>query len=242
MISVRTVTSLVFFSMLLASASAGAQTIRLTLTADDFVVTPVFNVVPLFSFDIEIDAPLAPGNYTNPPLVSVVYTVTGELRDTPSGFPAFALEREISGEEFYAQGSSLSFTIRPEAVLVDGIQAAELAGDDTVFTFDGREIGNGRFHPALLELRADGSGRLLNSNNVITLEPMAAVDFGDEYVTSLAFDPGNLTLMTEIPDVDDDPAGAFSQVGGGPLSPVFVLLLLVLRHVRARHQGIRLPW
>ena len=210
---------------------ANAQTTRLAFTSDDFVVTPVFNDVAVFTFDIEIDAPLEPGVFDNPQLVRVIYTVEGELAGTPSGFPAFALRRDITGTEFYAQGSSLSFEVRPDAVITDGIQVAELAGNAIVFTFNGKEIGNGRFHPALLELNANGAGRIQNSDNVIAEDPFQQVDFGEEYITDLAFDPGNLTLLASIDPVP--PIQPPRSGGGGALSPMLLALLLLLGCIQA---------
>jgi hypothetical protein len=204
------------------SEIAVAQTTRLSFTSDDFVVTPVFNNVDRFSFDIEIEAGLSPGVYTNPDIVRVDYEVSGELMNTPSGFPAFALERSMDGTEFYGQGSSLSFEISADAVLTDGVQAGELAGAGAVFVFNGREIGNGRFHPALLELNADGTGSVRNSDNIISEDPFQQVDFGEEYVTDLSFDAGNLTLLTEI---QLPPSGGG---GGGVFSWVELVILLLL--------------
>ena len=162
---------------------------------------------------IEINAPLAAGLFDNPAIATVSYRVSGNLSSgTPSGFESFALEREITGEEFYAQGSSLRFEIDETAVLDDGIQIAELSGSDLVFRFDGREINNGRFHPALFELRADGTGRIQNSNNTPTLEPLLEVEFGEEYINDLVFDAGNTTLITETVDPRSSGSGAFSFV------------------------------
>ncbi|MEO1244321.1 MAG: hypothetical protein AAFX56_01450 [Pseudomonadota bacterium] len=208
----------------LIGSSAFAQTTRLAFDNTNFVVTPAFNNVPLFSFDVEIDRPLAPGVYDNPALVSVSYTVTGELNNTPSGFPAFELRREISGAEFYAQGSSLRFEVAANAVLTDGVQAIELAGADVVFRFNGREVDNGRFHPALLELSANGTGRIQNSDNIVSNDPFQQVGFGEEYITDLQFDPGNLTLLTEInvPPPADPPVFG----GSGSLSLLGLLALL----------------
>jgi hypothetical protein len=208
---------------LAAMSTANAQTMRLAFSSDDFVVTPVFNDVAQFSFDIDINAPLLPGVYNNPDIENVLYRVSGNLMNTPSGFPAFALERNISGDEFYAQGSSLSFEIRVDAVLSDGIQVAELFGNDVKFTFNGKEIGNGRFHPALLELNGDGTGTIQNSDNVIVENPLQQVDFGEEYITDLAFDPGNLTLLTAV-----NPAPAARSSGGGVISPLEIILFLLL--------------
>jgi len=218
---------------LTALSAADAQTMRLVFTSDDFVVTPVFNDVAQFDFHIEINAPLAPGIYSNPDIISVLYRVSGNLMNTPSGFPAFALERDITGAEFYAQGSSLLFEIRADAFLDDGVQLAELAGSGVAFTFNGKEIDNGRFHPALLELNADGSGLIQNSDNIISENPFQQVDFGEEYITDLAFDPGNLTLLVAA-DAEPDPP--VRRKGGGAVSPqlLFLFLLLTLRARRSR--------
>jgi len=160
----------------------------------------VFSFVDYFDIEIEIDAPLAPGVYTNPDIVDIYYQVNGVLEPgTPSGFPSFDLIREImTGEEFYDQGSSLNFEISETAVLDDGVQAAGLVGDGVVLTFNAREVGTHRFHPPLLELRADGSARFQNSNNQPIREGETInVDFGDEYITDVSFDPGNTTLITK---------------------------------------------
>lgn len=214
-------------------SAANAQTMRLNFSSDDFIVTPVFNDVAVFSFDIRIDAPLAPGVYTNPDISNILYSVSGNLMNTPSGFPAFALERNITGDEFYAQGSSLSFEIGAGAVTSDGIQLAELAGAGIVFAFNGKEIGNGRFHPALLELNSDGTGMIQNSDNIIVENPLQQVDFGEEYITDLAFDPGNLTLLTEIV-----PIPPVRRSGGGVISPLILSLLLLLTLVASRSRAV----
>lgn len=215
---------------LTAFSTADAQTMRLFFTSDDFVVTPVFNDVAQFSFDIRIDAPLAAGIYTNPDITTVLYRVSGTLMNTPSGFPAFALERSITGDEFYAQGSSLSFEIGAGAVTSDGIQLAELAGNGIVFTFNGKEIGNGRFHPALLELNDDGTGMIQNSDNIVVENPFQQVAFGEEYITDLAFDPGNLTLLTAVPAFEPPVRSS----GGGAISAQVLILLLLLTLIARR--------
>lgn len=209
-------------------SSADAQSMFLSVSSDDYQVTNVFSDVDTFAIDIEISSPLAPGNYVNPDIVGITYSVSGTLvPGTPSGFPSFALQRDLTGVEFYAQGSSLSFEIGPNAVLSDGVQAVELIGNGIVFAFDGREIGNGRFHPALLELNADGSGRIQNSDNIVVEVPLQQVDFGAEYVTDLVFDPGNTTLITgTLPSPNPVPGGG----GGGAtsLSGIGTLFLLSL--------------
>jgi len=187
----------IFLLLNVWSAMAFAQSMTLNVSNENFEVTNVFSDVDEFSFTIEIDEPLAVGVFDNPPIISVSYRVFGRLvAGTPSGFPSFELVREITGEEFYAQGSSLSFEIADTAVLEDGVQIVELAGSEMVFQFNGREIDNGRFHPALFQLNADGTGRIQNSNNVPTLEPLLEVEMGSEYINDLFFDAGNITLIT----------------------------------------------
>ena len=213
-----------FFS-LVAVSTVNAQNMVLSISSDDYQVTTVFNDVGTFDIEIEVDAPLASGTFVNPDIVSVDYSVSGVLVDpTPSGFPSFALEREMTGAEFYAQGSSLSFEISPTAVLTDGVQVAELVGTGIVFTFNGREVGNGRFHPALFELNADGTGRIQNSNNVIVENPLQEVDFGEEYITDLMFDSGNTTLIAAAPVAPTPNRGG----GGGALSPLGTGLLVLV--------------
>lgn len=212
----------VLFFGLVAVTPVHAQTMRLATASSDYQGTNVFSDVDFFNIRIDIDAPLAPGVYVDPEITSVVYQVTGVLEPgTPSGFPAFDLQRSMTGAEFYAQGSSLSFEIAPAAVLDDGVQAAELVGNGVVLTFNGREVDNGRFHPALLQLNADGSGRIQNSNNVPSLNPLVEVDFGEEYITDLAFDPGNTTLITETAAPPNPGGGG----GGGRVSLAFILVL-----------------
>ena len=225
--------SLITFLLLnIWSAVVFAQSMTLSVSNEDFEVTNIFSDVNEFSFTIEIDEPLAAGVFENPPITSVNYRVFGRLVEgTPSGFPAFELVREITGEEFYAQGSSLSFEIADTAVLEDGVQIAELAGGDMAFQFNGREIDNGRFHPALFELSTDGTGRIQNSNNVPTLEPLLEIEMGSEYINDLLFDAGNTTLITGEVDADSDAganASTDSSGGGGHTSPFEVIALLLL--------------
>lgn len=210
---------------------AHGQTMTFSTTSDEYVIENVFSDVSDFAITIEIDMPLVAGVYENPPINSVIYQVVGVLEDgTPSNFPAFDLQREISGSEFYAQGSSLSFEILESAELSDGVQADELAGDGVILTFNAREIDNGRFHPALFELNEDGTGRIQNSNNIPTEDPLVEVNFGEEYITDLIFDAGNLTLITGVQegidnenDDNDDNDSDGGNGGGGSLS--FFLLL-----------------
>lgn len=205
-----------------------AQTTTLSFSDADFQVTTVFNDVGTFSFEIEINTALAPGVYINPDIVSISYAVSGILtQSTPSGFASFALQRDMDGAEFYAQGSSLSFEVSQNAVLTDGVQIVELVGNGLVFTFNGRENGNGRFHPALVELNSDGTGQIQNSDNIIVNVPLEQIDFGDEYVTSLMFDTGNTTLLTETP-VAPPPAPPPAPRGGSGSSSMFDVVVLAL--------------
>jgi hypothetical protein len=191
----------------------------------DFQLTNTFSDVDLFSVHVEIAAPLAAGVYNNPDIVLVSYLVMGDLvPGTPSGFAAFNLQRGISGTEFYAQGSSLNFEISDTAVLSDGVQVSELVGDGVVLTFNAREIDNGRFHPALFELNADGTGRIQNSNNIHTLDPLNEVDFGEEYITELRFDPGNTTVITDVRPSDIDTR----NIGSGSINALELFVMLTL--------------
>ncbi|MFK7887839.1 MAG: hypothetical protein AB8G16_13345, partial [Gammaproteobacteria bacterium] len=197
------------------SATSPVGDILISFGDANFEVTTVFSEVDTFQFDLSLDGLLETRLYEDPAFIQLDYSVSGTLvAGTPSGFPAFMLSRTIAGPDFYTQGSSLRFEIAPNAVLDDGIQVAELVGtgDDVVFRFDGREIDNGRFHPALVELRADGTGRIQNSNNVPSLNPLNEVAFGAEYITDLVFDPGNTTIITgglpPAPPTDDGGGGA----------------------------------
>ncbi len=115
------------------------------------------------------------------------------------------MERTISGADFYAQGSSLNFEIAASADLSNGLQVSELVGSDPIFVFNGREVDTGRYHPALFQLNSDGTGSIRNSNNMGGNTPnpssgeLVNVDFGEEYITDLTFDPGQLTLAAAVP-------------------------------------------
>jgi hypothetical protein len=224
--------------VLFAVAEADAQTMILSTSSSDYQVTPAFSDVDAFSIHVEIDAPMASGVYVDPPIINVTYQVTGSLAaGTPSEFTAFDLQRDITGAEFYAQGSSLQFEIAQNAVLSDGVQAAELVGGGTVLTYNAREVDNGRFHPALLELDMNGTGRIQNSDNVPTLDPLLEVAFGAEYITDLAFDPGNTTLII------DPNAVPPQKSGGGSNSPwtitALILLGLLARTFRRRTRAVQ---
>ena len=151
----------------LGKPQAAAGDVILEFQDSDFGLTTVFNDTQTFNFRFQLAGDLRTGVWDNPEIVRVDYRVFGRLpTDTPSGFPAFDLRRTIIGDEFYAQGSSLSFVVDDAADLSDGIQVSELVGTDVVFTLNAREVGTGRYHPRLIELRADGTGRIQNSNNM----------------------------------------------------------------------------
>ena len=192
------------WSLALTPALSSAD--LLTYQASDFGLNPTFNDVQTFAFTIDLDvAVIAGSSYTNPALTSVNYNVYGTLENTPSGFPAFNLVREILGSEFYDQGSSMTFEVDITADLSDGIQVSELVGTGIVFEFNGREVDTGRYHPALVQLNADGTGIIQNSNNKGGINPASGmevdVDFGEEYITELTFIPSTLTIIPPPPDL-----------------------------------------
>ena len=172
--------------------------------SSDFTTTPIFSSAQTFDFSIELADTIVPGQtYSNPAIVEIDYNVSGTLAaGTPSGFPAFALTRNIIGGDFYAQGSSFQFSVRADAELADGLQVDELAGTGLVFEFNARELGQtpGRYHPPVIRLNSDGTGLIQNSNNMGGENPATMmdvdVDFGEEYQTGLTFTPGGLTLAT----------------------------------------------
>ena len=185
--------------------SPNARAAIVSFEAADFGLNPTFSNVQTFSFSIDIADPITPGaNLVNPTLNGVEYNVFGTLANTPSGFPAFNLIRTISGTDFYDQGSSFSMSISATADLSDGLQVSELVGSDPVFVFNGREVDTGRYHPALVQLNANGTGSIRNSNNTGGVNPgsgmVVDVDFGDEYITELSFNPSSLTLVNAIPE------------------------------------------
>lgn len=218
------------------SATTMAQSMRLSISSDDFIVSPVFSDVSDFAFTLDIDAAMASGLFVNPPLTQVIYRVSGTLADgTPSMFPAFNLERSITGEEFYAQGSSLRFEIAETAVLSDGVQVSELVADQFALILNAREIDNGRFHPPLLTLSANGSGRILNTNNVPTLEPELEIQAGAEYISDLIFDPGNTSVIISADSAMNNGGG-----GSGKPSGLLAIMLLLATGFRIAATHIRL--
>lgn len=228
------------YLLLISLFASSANAFTLQFSSADFSVTPQFSSVDTFQFTIDVQGGLQAGVYSNPALVNVIYSVSGSLvAGTPSGFPAFDLQRTISGDDFYDQGSSLVFEIAATADLSDGLQADELVGGNNVFVFNGREIDNGRFHPALLELNSDGTGQMQNSNNVPSTMPLNEVSFGAEYITDLVFDPGNLTLVS-IVTTPVNPVVSSSSGGGGTIS-IVSLILLVLFSIIVICRFVRYP-
>jgi hypothetical protein len=160
------------------------------------------------------------------------------LAATPSGFPSFgfALNHRfpasppgpITGAEFYAlngsavAGQTLRFQVSASADLSDGLQLDELddLGGGVIFLFNGREEGTGRYHPAFLELRSDGTGIIQNADNMGGDNPADGspneidVDFGDEYITNLSFNPSTFTIGVPEPGV------SFLLFGAGGLLAV----------------------
>jgi len=191
---------------ILMAAIPASHAAVISFEASDFALNPTFNNTTTFSFTIDIEGTLTAGTtYTNPVLNSVNYNVFGTLPSTtPSGFPAFNLVRSIGGAEYYTQGSSLNFTIASGANLTDGLQLSELTGTGTVFEFNAREVGTGRYHPPLVQLNADGSGSIQNSNNQGGINPgsmgLVDVELGEEYITELTFTPSSLTLAEAVPE------------------------------------------
>ena len=174
--------------------------------ASDFGLNTTFNEVTIFDFNIDLNETIVAGStYNNPAVNTIDYQVRGSLpMPTPSGFSAFNLVRNIVGSEFYTQGSSMSFSVDAAANLSDGLQISELSGADPVFVFNGREVGTGRYHPALVELNANGTGSIRNSNNMGGINPATNmevdVEFGEEYITEFTFDPAAFTLIATIPE------------------------------------------
>ncbi len=116
------------------------------------------------------------------------------------------------------------FEIAANADFSDGIQADELVDNGTILTLNAREVGNGRFHPPIFELYSDGTGRIQNSNNVHTVDPLLEVNFGDEYITDLEFSTDSTVLLHVflIDEIIED------NGGGGADWLVLALMSLIL--------------
>jgi hypothetical protein len=233
----------------LAAGPASAFVLQLsdgTFGPDGLV--PTFGDVRELELEIDLVDPLTPGlEVGNDLVVEVRYLVAGSLSldpPTPSGFPAFRLDRRSTGEgaipvlSWIEQGSTVAFTVDPSAELGDGLQLDELVPgpDGLLFALDAREFERldvARFHPPQILLFEDGTGLLRNSNNssgsTDTTNPGTGgpvdVDFGEEYVTELVFDPSEITLV--VPEPATGMAMGVALVASG--------LLARRRARRARH-------
>ncbi len=213
-------------SALLVLLAGPAAAFTLQLSDEHFGpagVVPSFGGVENFELEIDFSAPLVAGlAYDNSSIEQVQYLVSGTLSTnppTPSGFPAFFLDRRETGSEgaisqasWIDQGSSIAFEIAGSADLSDGLQLSELVADPggLILLVDAREFERldvARFHPPQIQLFSDGTGVLRNSNNSSgstgTTNPGTGgpvdVDFGEEYVTDLFFDPELVTLVVPEP-------------------------------------------
>ncbi|MFW2479992.1 MAG: hypothetical protein ACN4GF_07710 [Lentimonas sp.] len=76
-------------------------------------------------------------------------------------------------------------------------------GAGVIFHFNGREEGTGRYHPMLLQFKSDGTGLVQNSDNMGGVNPatleVVHVDFGEEYITNISFDPSSRMLAVPEP-------------------------------------------
>lgn len=214
-----------YLACLVGGFMNSAQGFVLSFQASDFETAPEFSNVTTFDFETSISGILQPGVYSDPTIQTIEYNVSGSLDITPSGFPGFGFQlshliapppaapTSILGSLFYSlnptapAGDRLSFEVLDTVDLSDGLQVSELAGtgSDVVFRFNGREVDTGRYHPVFIELRADGTGILQNANNTGGDNPQDGfvgdidVDFGEEYITNLTFDPATLTIAVPEP-------------------------------------------
>lgn len=219
-------------AVLIAASAAPANALILEFDSTDFAVTPEFNRLRDFAFRIDLAGPIVAGEaYANPTVNQIDYNIFGILdsEPTPSGFGAFDLRRNgITDAEFYGQGSSFDFGISAGADLSDGLQLSELS----IFTFNAREVGTGRYHPPILTLAPDGTGFLQNTNNNGGVNPgnnmVVVVDTGEEYQVSLSADP---TLTIAEAAVVPLPAPLFLLAGG-------IALLFGFRRRSAADQDI----
>lgn len=199
--------------------SAARADFVLSFDESGFTTNGVFNEVTEFSFEFSVAGPLVAGGvYTNPTLNSFDYVVRGVLASpTPSGFPGFLLIRSMTGAEFYSLSpeSGVSFAVSAGADLSDGLQMSELDGAGVVFELNAREFDQnpGRYHPPIFTLNADGTGRLVNADNMSTFNNpppptgsggVVNVAIADEYDIELAFAPS----LTIAPPVVPEPTTA----------------------------------
>ena len=182
--------SLSFISLIGSSNANADWTMR--FTDADFGQNPVFNEITEFEFEFVIAGDLQRGTYVNPPLVSVNYTVFGDLpQGSTSGYPFFTLVRAIDGQEFYDQGSSISFEILPSANLFDGLQADEV---EMTFVLNCREVDN--VYDAVLPASPCGT----EIKYFVTVDSTASETFGapplapSEFFTAFSVESVNTTF------------------------------------------------
>lgn len=191
-----------------------ADAFLIELASRDFAErTNVFSGVTSFTISIEVAGPLRTGVFANPEIGDIEFLVRGALdpstpaRQANPAFTGFAVDDRaaLRGQAFYDQGNSLNFEIASTANLMDGLQVSELVGTGLVFEFDGRELGTGRYHPPIIQLMSDGTGSIRNSNNTGGINPFTGVEvnveIGDEYVTTLGFEPSGLSIVVPEPSV-----------------------------------------
>ncbi len=207
----RNVTIWIFLALGFAIHHDARGAFTLSLDSGDFGAASVYNKVALFSFQFAVAEPLVAGReYSNPTLQGVAYTIRGVLDDpipTPSMFPGFFLVRTIDGADFYnlSPDATLRFTVADSADFSDGLQFDELDGTGTLFEFNARELDQapGRYHPPILTLDSDGTGRLTNADNQSTFPNpppptgsglLVDVEIAEEYDVRLSFNTG-LTIV-----------------------------------------------
>lgn len=216
------------FTLRLATADFGRQNL-----------TPEFSAVRDFAFEFDLTGAFANGQRIgNGNVDEVRYIVSGALSRnplTPSGFSAFRLNRfpngegPISREDWLAQGSRIEFKIASDALLGDGLQLSELVPgkkNGAILTIDAREFKRldvARYHPPQLLLYPDGTGLLRSSNNSSggtgTVNPGTGrtvdLDFGDEYITNIDFDPSAITIVAARPGTPVPEPGPALLIGLG---------------------------
>ena len=165
-------------------SASHAHAVVINFNNSDFALTTTLGNVTSFEILIDLAGFLTPGtSYSNPALNRVAYLVEGAPdANSPSGFPMFRLQQDLSGSELYDLGGSLNFTVLSGADLSDGLQVSDLTSSG--FVFDALQTDSGRFHPPLVTLLTDGSGIICDS----------LFDCGEEYITELSFEPESLTL------------------------------------------------
>lgn len=158
----------------------------------------------------------------------------------------FAGSNTITGDQFYAlntsatAGETLAFNVSASADLSNGLQLDELdtmsladidylsagtgstsavaSGENVIFHFNGREEGTGRYHPTLIRLYSDGTGIIMNADNMGGVNPSDGspdpidIDFGEEYVTTFTFNTSSVTIAS-VPEPSSILMSAFGCIG-----------------------------